>query len=211
MGTSRDTQLPCSPTEYTSTSSKEEKSKSNIKWWKSPLVSNDTKNNLCENGWECLVSKSDIVIFRKPKENSAAYIYKVFGRNFDISAADFFFSQVDNSYRKTWDKYVWDIVCLGEDKESKQQLLYWVVKYPVSSKDTVYAGYKHHPLEIGYHIYSCIFIPVIRTCIATPKDVLSSYVQPASTVLKIYFYELIKRNFTRIELLNLCELLVPEN
>ena len=92
----------------------------NNKWWKSPLVSSDTKNKLCQNGWECLVSKADFVIFRKSNPNSTTYIYKgnslniclficlfclfvrlfvclcfvVFGRYLDISAADFFFTQV---------------------------------------------------------------------------------------------------------------------
>ena len=58
-------------------STKELKAKnSNNEWWKGALVSNDIKNKLCENGWECLVSKTDLVIFRKPKPNSTACIYK---------------------------------------------------------------------------------------------------------------------------------------
>ena len=71
-------------TTYTNESIKEEtankhnnnNNNNNNKWWTSPLVSSDAKNQLCENGWECLVSKSDFVIFRKSNPDSTSYTYK---------------------------------------------------------------------------------------------------------------------------------------
>ena len=116
-------------------------------------------SSLNGNSWENVFKRSDLVIWRrkliendfndtekiipddkneqKVAKNSSAqpfiYEYKVFGRLFDVSPLDFFRTQIDLNYRKTWDHLVVKLEVMSTDKKIENQtseLIQWIMKFP---------------------------------------------------------------------------------
>ena len=107
-----------------------------------------------QNKWENVFKRSDLMIWRrklienelnenvedsqKQAKNSKVqqpciYEYKVYGRLFDISPIDFFRTQIDLEYRKTWDHLVVKLEVMSVDKKVKNQtteLIEWIMKFP---------------------------------------------------------------------------------
>ena len=67
------------------------------------------------------------------EKQPSIYEYKVFGRLFDISPIDFFRTQIDLEYRKTWDHLVVKLEIMSVDKKVENQtseLIQWIMKFP---------------------------------------------------------------------------------
>ncbi|XP_013408439.1 stAR-related lipid transfer protein 7, mitochondrial isoform X1 [Lingula anatina] len=80
--------------------------------------------------WECVIDKDTFKIWRKQMADSHLYEYKVFGRFYDIPATAFLDVQIDLEFRKTWDKMVINLEKVEEDKESNNEIVHWVTRYP---------------------------------------------------------------------------------
>lgn len=110
--------------------------------------------------WEEVINRPDFHVWRRPVNNSSLYQYKgklcrffcklflnskftVYGSYTDISAFSFYSVVRDLDYRKEWDKLVLKLeivetepkaICAKvspEVDDSGNELIYWVMKYPV--------------------------------------------------------------------------------
>jgi len=112
-----------------------------------PIPDNNEININTENKWENVFKRSDLVIWRRKliekdevvedvslkEKQPSIYEYKVFGRLFDISPIDFFRTQIDLEYRKTWDHLVVKLEIMSVDKKVENQtseLIQWIMKFP---------------------------------------------------------------------------------
>ncbi|XP_055946134.1 stAR-related lipid transfer protein 7, mitochondrial-like isoform X2 [Argiope bruennichi] len=98
-------------------------------------------NKLVEDGWEPVIQKECIQVWRKAFPNSYLYEYKVMGTFYDVPARTFFAVQTDIEYRKQWDKLVIKLDIIDkEDVENGCEVMHWVMHYPypMYSREYVY-------------------------------------------------------------------------
>lgn len=91
--------------------------------------------------WQQVIDRPELQVWRKPIEDSHLYQYKVHGSFYDIPAYAFFLTQVDLSYRKTWDKFVIKLDVVDQDEKSGTEVVHWITHfpYPMYSREYVYA------------------------------------------------------------------------
>lgn len=91
-------------------------------------------------GWEPVISKENLHVWRKAVPGSYLYEYKVFGSFGDIPARAFFDVQIDTEYRKKWDKLVVKLDIIDKDEMEGNEVIHWVMHYPypMYSRDYVY-------------------------------------------------------------------------
>lgn len=95
---------------------------------------------LGSSGWEPVISKPNLCVWRKSVPKSYLYEYKVFGTFTDIPARAFFSVQTDTEYRKKWDKLVIKLDVIDKDDKDGCEVIHWVMHYPfpMYSRDYVY-------------------------------------------------------------------------
>ena len=133
-----------------------------------PKLKENIGDNGIENKWENVFKRSDLMIWRRKlieyndenetnqqgvKETKAQpciYEYKVFGRLFDVSAIDFFRTQIDLDYRKSWDHLVVKLQVLNIDKKFVNQtseLIQWIMKFPFPMNSREYIFVRRYCVE----------------------------------------------------------------
>lgn len=107
----------------------------------SASLKNLSKQNVQVNDWQKVIDRPQLQVWRKPIEDSHLYQYKVHGSFYDIPACAFFLTQVDLSYRKTWDKFVIKLDVVDQDEKSGTEVVHWITHfpYPMYSREYVYA------------------------------------------------------------------------
>ncbi len=116
-----------------------------------------------ENKWDKIFSRHDLIIWRKkliekdveqqpeqPVAQSCIWEYKVFGRLYDVSAIDFFRTQIDINYRSKWDHLVIKLQVMSTDKKFKNQtseLVQWIMKYPFPMNSREYIFVRRYCVE----------------------------------------------------------------
>lgn len=88
--------------------------------------------------WEIILDKPRIKIWKVFDEKLGKTIYKVLGRNSEVSADHFYVVQTDLEYRKAWDKLVLEIDIVDEKCEGDQQVLRWTTAFPYPFKPREY-------------------------------------------------------------------------
>lgn len=85
-----------------------------------------------ETPWTPFIERKDILVWRQehPSEKGI-YIYKMYGKFEDVSAAEFLSVQLDMSeFRLTWDTSTAQCFVLDKDPDSSQDIYYWEVNWP---------------------------------------------------------------------------------
>lgn len=105
-----------------------------------PITGQKLVNNLIEDGWEAVIQKECIQVWRKAFPNSYLYEYKIMGTFYDVPARAFFAVQTDIEYRKKWDKLVIKLDVIDKDLKSDCEVMHWVMHYPfpMYSREYVY-------------------------------------------------------------------------
>lgn len=102
----------------------------------------ELSDKLSDDGWEPVIKKESLQVWRRPFPNTYLYEYKVLGTFLDVPARVFFTVQMDLDYRKTWDKSVihLEVVDREEEFDSGCEVVHWVTHfpYPMYSRDYVY-------------------------------------------------------------------------
>ncbi|XP_071042011.1 stAR-related lipid transfer protein 7, mitochondrial isoform X2 [Parasteatoda tepidariorum] len=106
-----------------------------------PISGGGLVNKLIQDGWEAVIQKECVQVWRKAFPNSYLYEYKIMGTFYDVPARAFFAVQTDIEYRKKWDKLVIKLDVI--DKEAKDdgcEVMHWVMHYPypMYSREYVY-------------------------------------------------------------------------
>ncbi|CAD5121746.1 DgyrCDS10223 [Dimorphilus gyrociliatus] len=98
-----------------------------------------TLNEFTNEKWETIITAKNLLVYRRPLENSYLYEYKVFGSFFDVSARAFFSVQADLGYRKEWDKLVVDLDVVDRNDDGSE-VVHWVTHfpYPMYRRDYLY-------------------------------------------------------------------------
>ncbi|GIX75810.1 stAR-related lipid transfer protein 7, mitochondrial [Caerostris extrusa] len=98
-------------------------------------------NKLIQDGWEAIIKKECIQVWRKAFPDSYLYEYKIMGTFYDVPARTFFAVQTDIEYRKKWDKLVIKLDVIDkENDENGCEVMHWVMHYPypMYSREYVY-------------------------------------------------------------------------
>ncbi|GFX29121.1 stAR-related lipid transfer protein 7, mitochondrial [Trichonephila clavipes] len=106
-----------------------------------PIQGQGLVNKLIEEGWEAVIQKECIQVWRKAFPNSYLYEYKIMGTFYDVPARTFFAVQTDIEYRKKWDKLVIKLDVIDkEDAKDGCEVMHWVMHYPypMYSREYVY-------------------------------------------------------------------------
>ncbi|XP_035218310.1 stAR-related lipid transfer protein 7, mitochondrial-like isoform X3 [Stegodyphus dumicola] len=106
-----------------------------------PITGQRLVTKLIEDGWEAVIQKECVQVWRKAFPNSYLYEYKIMGTFYDVPARTFFAVQTDIEYRKKWDKLVIKLDII--DKEATEggcEVMHWVMHYPypMYSREYVY-------------------------------------------------------------------------
>ncbi|XP_067132069.1 stAR-related lipid transfer protein 7, mitochondrial-like [Centruroides vittatus] len=93
-----------------------------------------------DEGWEPVISKENLFLWRKSMPGTYLYEYKVYGSFFDIPPRVFFHVQKDTEYRKKWDKLVIKLDIIDREGEDGSEVIHWVMHYPypMYSREYVY-------------------------------------------------------------------------
>ncbi|KAG8189745.1 hypothetical protein JTE90_012920 [Oedothorax gibbosus] len=106
-----------------------------------PISGQGLVNKLLEDGWEAVIKKECIQVWRKAFPNSYLYEYKIMGTFYDVPARTFFAVQTDIEYRKKWDKLVIKLDVIDkENVDGGCEVMHWVMHYPypMYSREYVY-------------------------------------------------------------------------
>lgn len=106
-----------------------------------PSLGGRLVDKLRQDGWEAVIQKECIQVWRKAFPNSYLYEYKIFGTFYDVPARAFFRVQTDIDYRKKWDKLVIKLDVIDkENKDDGCEVMHWVMHYPypMYSREYVY-------------------------------------------------------------------------
>lgn len=93
-----------------------------------------------KNGWEVIIDKQTLVVWRKAIPDTYLYEYKVLGTYTDIPARAFYNAQLDFDYRKTWDNLIVKLDVVDEDPDSGCEVVQWITHfpYPMYNREYVY-------------------------------------------------------------------------
>ncbi|XP_071949777.1 phosphatidylcholine transfer protein-like [Antedon mediterranea] len=103
--------------------------------------------------YEFFVEAMDVTIYRKYRESSGLYEYKIFGVLEGISPDICAKVYTDLEYRKQWDTYAKE---LHEFNEKEKTGIYWNVNFPfpMSNRDYVFVReMKEFDLDDGRHVW----------------------------------------------------------
>ncbi|XP_054717988.1 stAR-related lipid transfer protein 7, mitochondrial-like [Uloborus diversus] len=106
-----------------------------------PISGQNLVNKLVNEGWEAVIQKECVQVWRKAFPNSYLYEYKIMGTFYDVPARTFFSVQTDIEYRKEWDKLVIKLDVIDKEKtEGGCEVMHWVMHYPfpMYSREYVY-------------------------------------------------------------------------
>lgn len=105
-----------------------------------PSAGKKLVNKLIEDGWEAVIQKECVQVWRKAFPDSYLYEYKIMGTFYDVPARTFFAVQTDIEYRKKWDKLVIKLDVVDKDDSSDCEVMHWVMHYPfpMYSREYVY-------------------------------------------------------------------------
>ncbi|XP_071494743.1 stAR-related lipid transfer protein 7, mitochondrial-like [Diadema antillarum] len=90
--------------------------------------------------WEKVMTKAELMVWRRKLDATYLYEYKVFGTFTDCTAKSYFKVQLDLDYRRSWDKHVIETDVIDQDQESGAEVVYWATQFPfpMQSRDYVY-------------------------------------------------------------------------
>lgn len=110
------------------------------KSWEMCQNNNKLNKIVSEEGWEPVISRENLFLWRKSMPGTYLYEYKVFGSFFDIPPRVFFHVQKDTEYRKKWDKLVIKLDIIDKEGEDGSEIVHWVMHYPypMYSREYVY-------------------------------------------------------------------------
>lgn len=93
-----------------------------------------------EAGWEVVVDKKDLRVWKRPIPDSHLYEYRVLGSYNDVTPRQFFNVQLDTEYRKKWDSLVIKLEVVDRDVNTGSEVVHWATQfpYPMYSRDYVY-------------------------------------------------------------------------
>lgn len=93
-----------------------------------------------EAGWEVVVEKKDLRVWKRPIKDSHLYEYRVLGSYNDVTPRQFFNVQLDTEYRKKWDSLVIKLEVVDRDVNTGSEVVHWATHfpYPMYSRDYVY-------------------------------------------------------------------------
>ncbi|XP_005812058.1 stAR-related lipid transfer protein 7, mitochondrial isoform X2 [Xiphophorus maculatus] len=93
-----------------------------------------------EGGWEVVVDKKDIRVWKRQISDSQLYEYRVLGSYNDVTPRQFFNVQLDTEYRKKWDSLVIKLEVVDRDANTGSEVVHWATHfpYPLFSRDYVY-------------------------------------------------------------------------
>lgn len=105
-----------------------------------PIAGQKLVHKLVDEGWEAVIQKECVQVWRKAFPDSYLYEYKIMGTFYDVPARTFFQVQTDIEYRKKWDKLVIKLDVIDKDAKSDCEVMHWVMHYPfpMYSREYVY-------------------------------------------------------------------------
>uniref|UniRef100_A0A673H653 StAR-related lipid transfer protein 7, mitochondrial n=1 Tax=Sinocyclocheilus rhinocerous TaxID=307959 RepID=A0A673H653_9TELE len=100
-------------------------------------------------GWEVVVEKKNVRVWRRPIQGSHLFEYRVFGSYTDVTPRQFFNVQLDTEYRKKWDALVIKLDMVDRDVNTGTEVIHWATHfpYPMYSRDYVYVRRYHVDME----------------------------------------------------------------
>lgn len=104
------------------------------------MSNSEVEEVLLSFGWEKLLIKENLMLFRKYDEDLKLYCYKLFGAFNDITALVFLQVQLDLDYRMKWDDHALKLKVIDSDEKSQSDVVHWVQKFPfpMNSRDYLY-------------------------------------------------------------------------
>ncbi|CAF4401826.1 unnamed protein product [Rotaria socialis] len=81
-------------------------------------------------GWEKVIRKDHLLLYRKYNNELQIYSYKILGTFNDISALVFFQVQLDLEYRMKWDDHALRLSVIDTDENTHSDIVHWIQKFP---------------------------------------------------------------------------------
>lgn len=97
--------------------------------------------------------------------------FSVYGSYDDLSLSAFMEVQLNTNYRKTWDTSVLELKVIDSQSETNSDLLYWLVKFPVSFS----------------HSWHCVVVVVVFNIALELFSFVEIYVSFYNVILKSVF------------------------
>ncbi|CAF0963686.1 unnamed protein product [Adineta steineri] len=100
-------------------------------------------------GWEKLLRKDHLMLFRKYDHELQVYSYKIFGTFNDISALVFFQVQLDLDYRMKWDDHALTLSVVDSHENTQSDIVHWVQKFPFPFNNRDYLYVRRYCLDMS--------------------------------------------------------------
>ncbi|XP_065557011.1 stAR-related lipid transfer protein 7, mitochondrial-like [Artemia franciscana] len=100
--------------------------------------------------WSPYLERPDLIIWRHSHHvHKSLYVYKVYGKYNDVSARNFFSTQLDTEYRRVWDSSVADLRVVESFPEKNMDIIYWEMEWPrmFANRDYVFVRRYHIDYE----------------------------------------------------------------
>ncbi|UJR35624.1 hypothetical protein I4U23_028374 [Adineta vaga] len=94
------------------------------------MTNSQVNDVLTSLGWEKLLRKDHLMLFRKYDDELQVYSYKIFGTFNDISALVFFQVQLDLDYRMNWDDHALRLSVVDANESTQSDIVHWIQKFP---------------------------------------------------------------------------------
>lgn len=93
-----------------------------------------------QDDWKLYMQQEKFRVWRKKLQNGGPYVFRIHGSYEDISAQEFFQTQVDIQYRFLWDSYAQSMNVVAKDHSSESEIVRWLTKcpYPMNSREYLF-------------------------------------------------------------------------
>ncbi|CAF2392200.1 unnamed protein product [Rotaria sp. Silwood2] len=100
-------------------------------------------------GWEKILRKDHLLLYRKYDKDLQVYSYKIFGTFNDISAIVFLQVQLDLDYRMKWDDHALRLSIVDTDEDTQSDIVHWIQKFPFPLNNRDYIYVRRYCLDIS--------------------------------------------------------------
>ncbi|CAF3679034.1 unnamed protein product [Rotaria sordida] len=108
-------------------------------------------------GWEKILRKDHLLLFRKYDHDLQVYAYKIFGTFNDISALVFLqvqvrnlcLSKLDLDYRMKWDDHALHLSIIDTEEDTQSDIVHWIQKFPFPLNNRDYLYVRRYCLDIS--------------------------------------------------------------
>lgn len=104
-------------------------------------LSNDQADEvLISLGWEKVLRKEYLMLYRRFDHDLQIYIYKMLGTFDDITALVFLQVQLDTDYRMSWDDHALRLSIIDRNDDIQSDVVHWIQRFPfpLTNRDYLY-------------------------------------------------------------------------